>query len=268
MNRRAKRLKRVLALLLAVIVFSEGVALDSFAAVRSSHMSEVSYESEVVVNETEAVTFLEESDTDTTMTTEENSSDSSSDISTDAADEGTSSSWNSVEESTVHSTEASTSNAAEDSTILSTEESELLSTEDLPVVLQENTLSDDTMVTVLSANNWFKVDSSNAVVKTPSDFAIGKMGAYEFALSFKFTPADIPQDMYDSVAAVFTIPSGFTVSKLPSLSDINTTKKINPDGSTTVICKAVSVGTTALLGQISVRQDAEKLLNGLKDTDG
>ncbi len=124
------------------------------------------------------------------------------------------------------------------------------------------------VIQINPANNWFKVDPNNTVMKTPADFAIGKMGTYEFALGFKFSLGEIPDDKRVGVAATFKIPAGFSVIKLPNLPDATFQTANNADGSTTVICKPAQGFTTALLGQISVRQNATKLLNELTATQG
>lgn len=123
-------------------------------------------------------------------------------------------------------------------------------------------------IQVPDATNYIKLDSNNTVLKEAKDFGIGKKGELEFAVSFLITPNDIPEEQRTDVVAVFTIPAGFSVQNKPNISDVIFTEKTNEDGSTTVTGKMASTITTAVVGQFTIRQNAQMLLNNLAATHG
>ncbi|MFV0466204.1 MAG: InlB B-repeat-containing protein [Lachnospiraceae bacterium] len=123
-------------------------------------------------------------------------------------------------------------------------------------------------IQVPDSTNYFVLDTANAVLKTPADFGIGKMGELEFALKFLVTVNDIPEVQRSDIAVTFTIPAGFSVLNMPSISDVTFSQSLNADGSRTVTAICGSSVTASMVGQFTIRQNATTLLNSLSSTQG
>ncbi|MFV0465660.1 MAG: InlB B-repeat-containing protein [Lachnospiraceae bacterium] len=172
-----------------------------------------------------------------------------------------------TEESTETPDEASTEIIFEDSTETSTEtDTEEFTIEMIPEAFALMSLTDP--IQVPDASNYIMLDPNNSVLKTPADFGIGKKGEFEFALTFLITVNDIPEAQRSGVAAVFTIPAGFSVQNMPQVSDVTFTKTTNADGSTTVKAICGATVTASVVGQFTIRQNATTLLNSLSATQG
>ena len=118
-----------------------------------------------------------------------------------------------------------------------------------------------------ASNNYVKLDPANAVLKTPADFAIGKYGERIFSVQFAFRPSEVSDLVRNNLAMELWIPSGFNLNGIPSLNGVSFSSARQADGSTVLV--GIPTPTTASVsGQITVTQDANKLINELPISGG
>ena len=118
-----------------------------------------------------------------------------------------------------------------------------------------------TPIIVSEENNYLRLDSSNETLKTPDDYAIGRKGQYEFSLSFKINPKDIPEEDRVDIYAEFTIPKGFQVVNIPNVTGVVFKQVKKPNGSSTVMA-TVDSSITSVIGQLRIRQNQPSALIG------
>ena len=118
-----------------------------------------------------------------------------------------------------------------------------------------------------ASNNYVKLDPANAVLKTPADFAIGKYGERIFSVQFAFRPSEVSDLVRNNLAMELWIPSGFNLNGIPSLNGVSFSSARQADGSTVLV--GIPTPTTASVsGQLTVTQDANKLINELPISGG
>ena len=124
---------------------------------------------------------------------------------------------------------------------------------------------DDSSLT--ASNNYVKLDPANAVLRTPADFAIGKYGERIFSVQFAFRPGEVSDVVRNNLVMELWIPSGFNLNGIPSVNGVAFTSARQADGST-VLVGTPSPSTASVSGQLTITQDANKLINELPISGG
>lgn len=252
--------KRILAIVLVLAICSTMLPVNAYAIAAENHSEETQN-----LSEQNAETVLdEEKDTGPAEKVTE--------VSEGTADTGTAEAEETADEVVTPEDSGTEAEVVEEETPNVQEEpspiEEITPAESEEPAEEVQPLAAGAPIEVWENNNYIELDPTNDVLKTPGDFAIGKMGEYQFAVRFAFTPNEIPDEQRHDVAVEFTIPVNFTLENMPTISGVTYTKRANADGSTTVIAKCNDGIVTSAVGQFYVRQNAEKLITDLPNSGG